>query len=133
MPVIELELFHFLRQVFQLLGIGIELGVFFVRGLGHLVLRLQDGLFLREILAADGLGALEHHVFQHVGKTGFALGGVLGPDGLHIGEGDDRNARFLHHQNLEAVTEVFFNDRQVHSGSRRSFGPEGVHRKEEDG
>ena len=78
--------------------------------------RLQSGrrrfdvvegvLFLGPVLGADGWGAFEGHVLEHVREAGAAIG-VVDRAGVHVGvEGDHRGfVAFDHQDEVQAVGE----------------------------
>ncbi len=78
-----------------LVALGVELVVDFF----HFI---HGRAFLRIVLGADGLGALERHVFEHVRDAGLAAG-IVHRAGVHVGmEGHDR--RFMALKNDEVQT-----------------------------
>ena len=72
-------------------------------------LRLLDSLqrffLFRPVLCADGLGALERHMLEHVRQTGFALG-VIYRSGVNVRmERDDRRFMAFEHDEMQAIGE----------------------------
>ena len=67
--------------------------------------RRQGLLFFRPVLGADGLGALESHVLEHVSQSGLAFRVVHRP-GIHVGvEGNHRRLVPLENDEVQTVSE----------------------------
>ncbi len=82
---------------------------------------IQRLFFRGPVLGADGLGAFEGHVLEHVRDAGFAAGIVHGAD-VHVGvEGDHRRLMAFNDQKMEAVGEGELGDffLKVFKGLRR--------------
>ena len=75
---------------------------------------IQGVLLFGVILGADGGGALEGHVFEHVGEPGKPRL-FLGRSGVHIRiEGSHRGLMALQHDELHSVREREFGDAGLH-------------------